>query len=369
MISASQVLSTGIDPWGDEAWFTGVAWEASAVMNTTLAAFAEILPAAGGHFGQSENISTMYMEGAYSNTDWTDVGRFAGEYAQYFYDTEEELQGYKLPFSQGYIPYQFTDEQLIFRQQADISKFNRFQLHMNKRVARALRRLNLSIIGAGGLGTGKARPLENTWDFYGLRTICNNGYPFYNIVRPADGTLDCINETASIAVGAWWEEVFRIQQLCMDKCGEKPWLIIAPATCQLMIEREMQAPRVALDNDPTVRRPITGQYTVGKNMSLGYQLNEINVVRYNNNVTVIYDSDMPGSGPGYSDNEFLFLNPKYLKFVTVPNRFMNDPVFMQGGHTHLTNWYGVTFLWAALMLENPSAHAYLTGYELELTQN
>ena len=369
MRPASEILETGLPPWGEEVWFTGEAWVANKGSITTLAALASILPKVpGGHFGPTPKISTMKIEAAYTETDWTNLGYFAGEGQQYFYDTEDENNNtYQIPFSQSYIPYKFTDEQLIFRQNASIQSFDKFQEEINKRSGRALRRLNNMILGVGGLGTGIRRIAENTWDMYGLLTILNNLNDYYGIARPLSGILDSVNIDGSVVGplgnGEFIEFLRVAQQEVTDKGEDAPVLWLMSTRMQVTVEREMYNIRGAVPGGGAIVRPT--ERILDSKSEPGYSFSRPNIQMYGDDWIFVFDRNIPGDGPGATNNVIIGLSPKYIRFLTVPNRFMNDPQFMHGGHTHPTSHFAVSYLWGLLWVECPPAHILIQNLEVE----
>lgn len=312
----------------------------------------------GGYWGNPEGLSGPAVTNSYDN-DGQNYATFGGELDAYTYANRLGKIPYTLYYSQSHVPIQFTSEQLEYVDAAEIRRAQIREDEERKAMREAMEWINCQLLGVAcngtNVGTGNFIVGHNTPDIWGFRTILNNANAYYS-VNPRPPELNAINQTGiTIAANNLYAEIARIMELVAAGNNEIPWLGIFPATWRRYFVSEQINPWRSINRD--VNFTLT-------DWNKGFAIDQINFGYWGNDLYPIFENAMPGSGPGAADNEWMLLNPSKIQVVTMPNRFLNTPVYMQGGPAQPNTWYANMDIWYYMHVSDPACQAYMTSYTL-----
>ena len=211
------------------------------------------------------------------------------------------------------------------------------------------------MLGTSGIGTGDWITGRNTSDVWGLRSSLNNANTFYGNARPATGELNAVNVAGTTIAANQAIEVFvGWQQLVRNNRRATPTLLICTDLLLPWLESE------GINPWGNVNRAI--RMNVSSNEPL-YNHQENNWVSYGNRFQFILDPEMPGSGPGYSDNEFLLINPSLLDLYYLDGYYYNNPVFRSGVKIQPLQVWANIFIHFGWTLRDPASHGRFTSVD------
>jgi hypothetical protein len=314
-----------------------------------------ILNSAGGdgYWGPARGISGPVVRNSYKDTD-VNHASFGGEQDDYDYHMREGRKPYELAYSQNRNGIKFTEEMIRYTVEAEIRRAEVMVDEETDCMRECMERINHLLLGVNGIGTGNFIFGHNTPDIWGARTIALNTNPFYNI-NPRPPELNFQNpNTVVVPANGLASEMFRVQELCGADHEVLPVCGIAPLSVRRYFMHENITPMRSINVDVN---------KVQDSWDEGVIQNEIRMCYLNNDIFWIFDSDMPGTGPGSADNEFLLFNPQKVQVEYMPGMFLEKPYYHNFTQTSNPLVYvGDIFFWFYMHWLSPKSHAYGYGY-------
>ena len=307
-----------VDPYLNDAWFNN---QDSAHF---LAYMMELMPGvSGAKFGANPSVSGPMLHGAYKMAGANSV-EFAGENADYNYTKEGGYEDFYVPISQSHVGLEFSVEQINLVGNATQRRVDIIEDEKREKLRQLMVWQNRLMLGSadGTVGTGNWIPGRNTNDVWGLRSILNNANTYYGNARPGTGELNAVNLAGQAIAANQAMNVFTSwQQLVRNNRRATPTLFVCTDLLLPWLESE------GINPWGNVNRAIRMNISSNEPM---YNHQENNWVSYGNKFQFVLDPEMPGSGAGHADNEFLLINPSLLDMYYLDGYFYNDPVFREG---------------------------------------
>lgn len=322
------------------------AWKLPIILNST---------GGDGYWGPAKGISGPVQSNSYDDND-VNHAEFGGEFDDYDYHMRGGRTPYKWAFSQNRNGIKFSSEMIEYNANAEIRRAEIMENEETDTMKECMERINHLLLGVNGIGTGNFIFGHNTPDIWGLRTIALNTNPYYDI-NPRPAELNFVNQNGiAPPANGFASEMFRVQELVAANHEPLPILLIAPLSCRRYMLHENINPMRSINIDVSKSQTSWDE---------GVIQNEVKMTYLNNEIFVIYDADMPGSGPGHADNEFLLLNPEKIEVQYMPGRFLEKPYYKTWEQTsNPLTYVGDIFFWFYLHVMSPKSHAYMYEYTL-----
>lgn len=323
----------------------------------------ELGPQLGCDIAADDNISGLWVEHSFTDPRYTDLGHFQGQDAPFVYENKTDTG---IPF---HVPWSLNHKgwtQNYIQTEFDEKGYRRFedQKHQgNIRIVEFMLRMQYQFLGLQGhtLGQGLYHAPERTWDTTGIIQILLNTNNYYDIARaPYGGRLNSYNliggagvPNSIIAAGSFYDWIEFIRDQIGINGEYEPWLVLTNRNMKRVFRSEMINVHTG-GNAWNVQMQQTHDQPK-------FRFNEINYEVYDDNLLVVFDRHLPGTGAGAADNMFIFLNLQFYERKWFPGMYWNEPYEVVGDANNLfTTFYNV-WAWYYQTLFNPQAHGLCTG--------